>query len=135
WDDVDVASTLLNEWAQFDISFIETPLWTDDIPGYARLSEQVPMRVAAGEWLATRFEFEELMDRGKVGVAQPDIGRVGGLSEAMVVAEMAAERGISLVPHCWKTGVSVAATAHYAFANAHCEFIEYLPPQLCIETL
>lgn len=48
---------------------------------------------------------------------------------------MAAERGVSLVPHCWKTGVSVAATAHFAFANPHCEYIEYLPPQLCIETL
>lgn len=135
FEDVDAAAAVLNEWAEFDLSFIETPLWADDLPGHAQLAERIPMRIASGEWLATRYEFEELMDRGKIAVAQPDIGRVGGLSEALVVAEMAADRGISLVPHCWKTGVSVAATAHYAFANAHCEYIEYLPPQLCVETL
>lgn len=135
WDDAKVALETLREWQEFDISFIETPLWPDDLDGYAELSEALPTRIAAGEWLATRFEFEELMDRGKIGVAQPDIGRVGGLSEAMKVAQMAADRGLAMVPHCWKTGVSVAATAQYAFANPHCEYIEYLPPQLCLETL
>src|SRR5690606_6919071 len=135
WDDAKLALETLRDWLEFDISFLETPLWTDDLDGYAELAAALPLRVAAGEWLATRYEFEDLMDRGKVAVAQPDIGRVGGLSEAMVVAGQAADRGLSLVPHCWKTGVSVAATAHFAFANPHCEYIEYLPPQLCLETL
>ncbi len=93
------------------------------------------MPIAAGEWLATRYEFEELMDRGRIAVAQPDVGRVGGLSEARIVCAMARERGLTIVPHCWKTGVSISATAHLAFATPHCAFIEYLPPQLCEETL
>ncbi len=37
--------------------------------------------------------------------------------------------------HCWKTGVSISATAHLAFVTDHCAFIEYLPPQLCVERL
>ena len=93
------------------------------------------MRIASGEWLATRHEFAELMDRGKVQVAQPDVGRVGGLAEAKAVCEMAAERGLIVVPHCWKTGISISATAHLAFTQPHCAFIEYLPPELCFETL
>ena len=32
--------------------------------------------IASGEWLTTRHEFAQLMDHGKIGVAQPDIGRV-----------------------------------------------------------
>ena len=48
---------------------------------------------------------------------------------------MAAERGRLIVPHCWKTGVSISATAHLAFVTPHCPYIEYLPPQLCEETL
>ena len=48
---------------------------------------------------------------------------------------MAAERGLMIVPHCWKTGVSVTATAHLAFNTPHCRFIEYLPPSLCTEFL
>ena len=72
---------------------------------------------------------------GKIDVAQPDIGRVGGFGEAMAVCDMAAERGRLIVPHCWKTGISVTATAHLAFATPHCRFIEYLPPDLCTSTL
>ena len=135
WDDAEVALATIREWEAFDLTFVETPLWSDDLDGYARLAAGTTIPIAAGEWLATRYEFEELMDRGRIGVAQPDVGRVGGFGEAMAVARMAEARGIPLVPHCWKTGVSVAATAHYAFVNAHCRFIEYLPPQLCVETL
>lgn len=135
WDDAEAALATIREWEAFDLTFVETPLWSDDLDGYARLAAGTSIPIAAGEWLATRYEFEELMDRGRIGVAQPDVGRVGGFGEAMAVARMAEARGIPLVPHCWKTGVSVAATAHYAFVNAHCRFIEYLPPQLCVETL
>ena len=93
------------------------------------------MKIGMGEWLATRYEFEQAMDRGKLDVVQPDIGRVGGLSEARVVCDMARRRRRLVVPHCWKTGISVSATAHLAFVTPHCPFIEYLPPQICEETL
>jgi L-alanine-DL-glutamate epimerase-like enolase superfamily enzyme len=135
WKDADTALETLQDWEEFDLAFVETPLWSDDLDGYGRLAEATSIPIAAGEWLATRWEFEELLDRGRIGVAQPDVGRVGGPSEAMHVAALAIERGVPLVPHCWKTGVSVAATAHFAFATKNCSLIEYLPPQLCVETL
>jgi L-alanine-DL-glutamate epimerase-like enolase superfamily enzyme len=75
------------------------------------------------------------MDIGRVQVAQPDVGRVGGIGEAKIVCDMAESRGITIVPHCWKTGISISATAHLAFVTDHCAFIEYLPPQLCHERL
>ncbi|MEX0814554.1 MAG: mandelate racemase/muconate lactonizing enzyme family protein [Dongiaceae bacterium] len=135
WDDAATAAAVVKDWAEFDLYFLETPIWPDYLDEYAKLAELVPMPIAAGEWLATRYEFEDLMDRGRIGVAQPDVGRVGGLSEAMAVCRMAADRSLAVVPHCWKTGVSISATAHLAFATPHCPFIEYLPPQLCVETL
>ena len=135
WEDAATALSVVRDWAEFDLFFLETPIWADNLAEYAKLSAAAPMPIAAGEWLATRFEFEELMDRGRIDVAQPDVGRVGGLSEACVVAGMAKERGLPIVPHCWKTGVSISATAHLAFVTPHCAFIEYLPPELCAETL
>ncbi len=45
--------------------------------------------IAAREWQTTRFEFAELMDVGKIDVVQPDVGRVGGLTEAKRVCDMA----------------------------------------------
>jgi L-alanine-DL-glutamate epimerase-like enolase superfamily enzyme len=131
WSDVDIALRTLNDWKDFGIYFIETPLAIDDLAGYARLHDEAPMPVAAGEWQNTRFEFADLMDIGQVDVAQPDVGRVGGLTEAKRVCEMAAQRGRQIVPHCWKTGISIAATAHLAAVTPHCPYIEFMPTNLC----
>jgi len=83
--------------------------------------------IAAGELLQTRFEFEDLMDRGHVDIVQPDIGRVGGITEAMRVVRMAQDRGKPIVPHCWKSGIGIAATVQVALASGNCPFIEFLP--------
>ncbi len=135
WEDADACLSTIRDWKEFDLYFLETPLFADDVEGMAKVSAEAPMKIASGEWLATRYEFKELMDIGKIHVAQPDVGRVGGIGEAKIVCDMAAERGLTIVPHCWKTGISISATAHLAFVTDHCAFVEYLPPQLCVERL
>lgn len=135
WQDADTCLSVIRDWVEFKPYFLETPLWPDNIAEHARLAERTPIPIASGEWLSTRFEFEELIERGHVGVAQPDVGRVGGISEAKAVCDMAGARGLPIVPHCWKTGISISATAHLAFVVPHCAFIEYLPPKLCVERL
>ena len=135
WEDAATCLSVVRDWKEFNCYFLETPLWSDNVREMAKLVEEAPMPIACGEWLATRFEFEELLDVGKVQVAQPDVGRVGGIGEAKIVCDMAKNRGRTIVPHCWKTGISISATAHLAFVTSHCAFIEYLPPQLCHERL
>jgi|APFEC2959095171_1045051.scaffolds.fasta_scaffold00067_33 L-alanine-DL-glutamate epimerase-like enolase superfamily enzyme len=135
WEDAATCLSVVKDWKEFDVYFLETPINSDNVREMAKLAEAAPMPIACGEWLATRHEFTELMDIGKIGVAQPDVGRVGGIGEAKIVCDMAKERGLTIVPHCWKTGVSISATAHLAFVTDHCAFIEYLPPQLCLERL
>lgn len=133
--DADTCLATTRDWPRLDVFFLETPLPSDDVDGYARLSREQPIPIAAGEWLATRFEFLELMDRGLVAVAQPDVGRVGGLTEARRVCDLAASRGRRIVPHAWKTGLSIAAAAHLAAATPHCPFIEFLPADLADSAL
>ena len=128
-------------WPQFAsgnhsiFTLSKRPFLPDDLEGYARLSAEQPIPIAAGEWLATRFEFLDLMDRGKVSVVQPDVGRVGGLTEARRVCDLALERGLKVVPHLWKTGISIAAAAHLAAVTPHLAFIEFLPKELCESNL
>jgi L-alanine-DL-glutamate epimerase-like enolase superfamily enzyme len=131
WRDAKSCLRTVSKWADLDIFFLETPLLIDNLEGYAFLHRETPIRIAAGEWLQTRFEFLELMDKGLVDVVQPDIGRVGGLTEAMRVCHLAEDRGRLIVPHCWKTGIGIAASAHLAAAVPHCPFIEFLPAELC----
>jgi L-alanine-DL-glutamate epimerase-like enolase superfamily enzyme len=130
WQDWKEALRAVEMFADQDIYFIETPLPSDDIEGYAKLVTASPVRVAAGEWLNTRFEFRELMDRNALDVVQPDVGRVGGLTEARRVAMVARDRGLAVVPHCWKSAIGIAASAHLAAVSPTCSFIEFLPPAL-----
>ncbi|MAH76120.1 MAG: hypothetical protein CBC62_08655 [Opitutia bacterium TMED102] len=130
WDSADRALATVCDWAEFDVYFLETPLWVDDLDGYARMHDESGLRIAAGEWQTTRHEFADLMDRGKIDIAQPDVGRVGGLTEAMKVCDMAAERGRKIIPHCWKTGISISASAHLASVTPHCPYFESLPAEL-----
>ncbi|MDE0113836.1 MAG: mandelate racemase/muconate lactonizing enzyme family protein [Albidovulum sp.] len=135
WRDADTAYSVVRSWDEFDIFFLETPIWPDFLDEHAKLADLVPFPIASGEWLSTRWEFVELIERGGIGVVQPDVGRVGGIGEARAVCRMAADRNLPVVPHCWKTGISLSATAHLAFVTPGISFIEYLPPQLCIEKL
>ena len=127
WNDWKEALEVLRRLERHDLFFIETPLQPDDLDGYARLANCTDIRIAAGELLQTRFEFEELIDRGQVDVVQPDVGRVGGITEALRVVEMARDRGKLVVPHCWRSGIGIAATAHVAAVSPNCPFFEFLP--------
>jgi L-alanine-DL-glutamate epimerase-like enolase superfamily enzyme len=133
--DADTCLKAIRPWVEFNLFFIETPLPSDDLEGYARLSQEQPIPIAAGEWLATRFEFLDLMNRGKVRVVQPDVGRVGGFTEAKRVCNLAEQRGLTIVPHLWKSGISIAAAAHLAATTPNCAFIEFLPDSLCESSL
>jgi len=133
--DADACLRTIRDWTDFNLFFIETPLPSDDLDGYARLADEQPIPIAAGEWLATRFEFLDLMDRGKIRVAQPDVGRVGGLTEAKRVCKLAEARGLTIVPHIWKSGISIAAAAHLAATTPNCAYIEFLPQELCESAL
>ena len=135
WPDADTALRTIKDWGEFNLFFLETPIWVDDINGMAKLHNEAPMPIAFGEWQATRHEFVELIDHGKIDFAQPDVGRVGGLIEAKAVCDYARDRGRRIVPHCWKTGISISATAHLAFVTPHCPYIEFLPPELSEDTL
>ncbi|MGL6180994.1 MAG: enolase C-terminal domain-like protein, partial [Aestuariivirga sp.] len=118
-----------------DIYFVETPLPSDDVEGYAKLCHASPVKIALGEWQNTRFEFLEFMNAKAIDVVQPDVGRVGGLTEAKRVAMHARDRGLVVVPHCWKSAIGIAASAHLAAVAPTCTYIEFLPRELADSAL
>src|SRR5262249_62414660 len=111
-------------------AFSHTPTQIADARGYASRHDPSPIPVAAGEWQNTHFEFLDLADRAKVDVLQPDVGRVGGFTPALRVSRLASERGLRIVPHCWKSGIGIAASAHLAAASDCCPYLEFLPREL-----
>ncbi len=135
WPDFSTAYERCKDFEKFNLYFIETPLHVDDIEGHAKLSQALGTKVATGEWLTTRYEFMEFIDRGKIDVAQPDIGRVGGFSEARKVADYAKSRGVLVVPHCWKTGIGIAASLQFCIATSNCPYFEFMVKDLALSDL
>jgi L-alanine-DL-glutamate epimerase-like enolase superfamily enzyme len=135
WPDFRTAYQRCKQLAKFRLYFIETPLPTDDIRGLGRLSQAIETRVATGEWLTTRYEFMDIIDVGMADVVQPDIGRVGGLTEAKRIADYATLRGVLVIPHCWKTGIGIAASLHFCIATQNCPYFEFLVRELAISEL
>ena len=135
WPNARQALRTIERLVPYDIYFLETPLDIDDLDGYAYLHDHSPIPIAAGEWQNTHWEFLDLADRGKLDVLQPDVGRVGGFTEAWKVAQIAADRGRRIVPHCWKSGIGIAASAHLCAATACCPYLEFLPAPLAESAL
>jgi L-alanine-DL-glutamate epimerase-like enolase superfamily enzyme len=113
---------------QFDLTWLEEPLHPDNLQGYARLSAQSPIRIAAGEEICDLKEFQQMMDVGGIDVVQVDVTRVGGLARAKRIGWDSSERHRLCVNHSYKTGVNIAASLHFMAALPNSHYFEY-----CVE--
>jgi L-alanine-DL-glutamate epimerase-like enolase superfamily enzyme len=107
------AHQLLGRVADAELYWLEEPLAADDYAGYRQLSERSGVRIAAGEADAGIKPYRALVQSGRVDVLQPDIARCGGFTVARQIADLAYETGVEVVPHCFSTGVLVAASLQF----------------------
>lgn len=107
--------------------FLEAPLAPEDVAGHADLAARSPIPVAVGETLRNRYEFGQWLDARALHLVQPDVARTG-ITEAMVVAELAAARHLPVAPH-HSVGLAVALAAglHVSAAVADLAAFEYQP--------
>ena len=82
--------------------------------------------LATGERLFTRWQFKELLQEGVADIVQPDVTKVGGLSEQRRIAWMAEEFGVKYVGHGWNTALGVAAALQLATALRNVDLVEFI---------
>ena len=125
WYEVGQALASIRAIEAYRPFFIEAPLPADNLAGLARLADAVDTRIAVGDWgFTTRFEFEEIMEKGRVDVVQPSSVRSGGMREITRIAEAAYRRGLICVPHAWCHMVGVAAEIHLAAVLPNMPYFE-----------
>ncbi len=113
------------EFEDIGIFWMEEPLPPEDVEGYRRLCDSTSLRIAAGEQDSGRWAFRRLIWEAGLDVIQPDISRVGGLTEAKRIAYMAHEANRLCVPHAFRTGILVAACLHLIAAIPNSAFLEF----------
>ena len=92
---------------------------------YAHVRARSPVPVAAGEQVATVWDFERFIGEGCVDVIQPDLSRCGGVSVATKVAAMAEQAGIDLVPHSWLTHLLTGYSLQLIATLPRARFVEF----------
>jgi L-alanine-DL-glutamate epimerase-like enolase superfamily enzyme len=85
--------------ARFRPGWIEEPVLADNSFGSERVRAKSTVPVALGETLYTRFQFADAIRAGSVDIVQPDLGRVGGYSEWLRIANLASAFGLPVAPH------------------------------------
>jgi L-alanine-DL-glutamate epimerase-like enolase superfamily enzyme len=106
------------------VYWLEEPLPTADVDGYARLRAGTSLRIAAGEMVRGPHEARELVLRGGVDVIQPDAVLAGGFGGCRRIAALAALCGRAFSPHTWSNGLGLVANLHLACAVSTCPYVE-----------
>lgn len=112
--------------ADYDIYWFEEPLKPDALADYVLLRQQAPLPIAGGEVLTRRQAFQPWLQAGAFDIVQPDVTKVGGISEERRIAWMAQENGVRFIPHGWNTAVGLAADLQLASAFPDTDLVEYL---------
>lgn len=110
------------EDAGLDLAWVEEPVIPDDIDGYARIRRSVQTPISGGEHEFTRYGFRELIRREAVDILQPDVNRVGGITEARKIWAMAAANQIPVIPHAGQSH-----NYHLVMAHLNSPMAEYFP--------
>lgn len=120
------AIELCRQIEEFRVFWLEDFLHPEDLAGYAKVREAgVQTRLAAGEQEATGWGFRRLIGEGKIDVAQPDLSRCGGFSQARKIVWEAQVAGVDLAPHAWLTDLLTAASLHLNAILPRSLFLEF----------
>ena len=134
WD-VGTAAQCARALEPLDVYWLEEPLRTDDLDGYAALRRLTPLRLAGGEMARSAQEARDLVLRGGVDVIQTDAVLALGISGCRRIAALADLTGRAWSPHTWSNGYGLVVNLHLALAVSTVPFVEvpFDPPDWTAE--
>ncbi len=121
--------------AAHDVAWFEEALPPDSLDDYVALRRAAPVPIAGGEVLTRRQAFQPWLAAGAFDIVQPDVTKVGGISEERRIGWMARDHGIRFIPHGWNTAVGLAADLHLASAFADTDLVEYIGGSAYVDDL
>ena len=135
-DDIMIATDANNRWdlptalrcapalADFDVAWLEEPLYPFDVRGHAELAARIRTPLLHGENLYDPLMIRDMLDAGALGIVQPSDMKLGGLSRWLEVAALARAADKRVVPAGW---TMLQIDQHLAAATPHCWMVESIP--------
>ena len=94
--------------------FIEEPVQPGNVDALVEVARALPVPIATGERLVTRWEFREVLEKRACAVIQPDVGHCGGVAELRRIAAHAETCFVSVAPHNPLGPIATAVNVHLA---------------------
>jgi len=109
----------------FRLLWLEDPVPPDSIEALRAVSSRVKIPIATGENLYLFEGFREILQTHAVGIATPDLQKVGGLAIAAQIAQFADAQTIPVAPHNISSPVGTLASAHFCAAIPNFLVLEF----------
>jgi L-alanine-DL-glutamate epimerase-like enolase superfamily enzyme len=122
WQLTSDAVPYVKGYQEFHPYWIEDPFEPDLIDEMKELNEEVPSRLATGEFYFGILPFRQMAKQGAVRVFQAEAPRCGGITDWLKIAEIAKAANIEMSP-CWFHDLHV----HLVAATPVARFVEYFP--------
>lgn len=110
----------------YDVRWFEEALVPDAMEDFKQLRQRSPVPIATGECITRRQAYLPWFENRALDIVQPDVTKVGGISEQIQIARMANEFGIQYIGHGWNTAIGLAADLQIAAAIPTAELVEYI---------
>jgi L-alanine-DL-glutamate epimerase-like enolase superfamily enzyme len=121
--------------AAHEVGWFEEALKPDAVDDHATLRRAARVPIAGGEVLTRRQSFWPWFTAGALDIVQPDVTKVGGLSEQRRIAWAAQDFGIRYVGHGWNTALGLAADLQLAAALPGVDLVEYIGGSAYVDDL
>ena len=112
--------------ADYKVTWFEEALHPDALSDFRELRLQSPVPIATGECLTRRQSYLPWFEARSIDIVQPDVTKVGGITEQVQIARTAEAFGIKYVGHGWNTAVGLAADLQLAAALPTADLVEFI---------
>ena len=96
---VEYAKRMLRLLEPLNMRWVEEPVISDDLAGYARLRAMDKVAISGGEHEYTLHGFRQALELRAFDIAQFDVNRVGGITAAQKITALCEANDIAVIPH------------------------------------
>jgi len=123
--DVEEAIDFGRKIEQYKVTWYEEPVRPmRNLDLIERVADQVPMAIAAGENEYSLHDFERMIASTGIRFLQPEITKVGGITQAVKIGHLAEKSGTPLCPHNFRGGLPLYASLHWGFSSPATKWFE-----------
>ncbi len=109
----------------FRLLWLEDPVPPESLEALRAVTSRVRAPIATGENLYLFEGFREMLQSHAVGIATPDLQKVGGLAVACQIAHFADTQTIPIAPHNISSPVGTLLSAHFCAAIPNFLVLEF----------